>query len=348
MAVVLIEGFDMYNGLGANTGLVSKWTAPGGSGQSMVAGRFGGQAWRLQPAIAQAIERTLPAAGTTFAVGAAIRLTSLFPGTPSAKSHLCLNKFGTGLQCGILFDASGSISAWRLSGDVSGTLLGTSATGLMAPNVWYYVEVEFVISTTVGRITVYLNGTQILNVTGANTANNGVGTNADTLHLASTNGGNGNAGFVDYDDMYVVDVATKLGERRVETLRPTADTATKQWTPDTGTVDFSRVNATLAQSTTFVQASTVGNLDLYDIADLSSTPAAIDAVQYNIFAQKTDATTRDIAAVGDISGTQQQTADFPLGVGVGKLQQLFLLNPSGGAWSASDVNALRIGPKVTV
>lgn len=347
MAVVLIEGFDMYNGLGANTGLISKWTAPSGSGNSMTAGRFGGQAWRLQPAIGQGIERSLPAAGTTFAVGAAIRLTSLFPGTPSAKSHLCLTKFGSFFQCGILFDAGGTISAWRLSGDVSGTLLGTSAA-VMAPNIWYYIEVEFVISTTVGRITVYVNGTQVLNLTGQNTANGGVGTNADTLHLASTNGGNGNGGFVDYDDIYVTDVATKLGERRIETLRPSADATPLNWTPDTGTVHFSRVNATLAQSVTFDQASVVGNLDLYDIADLSSTPATIDAVQYNVFAQKTDATTRAIASVGDIAGAQDISPDMSLGVGVGKFQYLALTKPGGGAWTAADVNSLRIGPKVTV
>jgi hypothetical protein len=350
MAVLFLEGFDMYNGLGTNIGLSSKWAIPGGSGQSMVTGRFGGQAWRLQPAIAQAIQRQFSASGlTTVTIGGAFRVTNLFPGSPSARSHVCFMSGTTGFQCGIIFDTGGSISALRISSDTGSTTLGTTAAGVMAANVWHYIEVEIVVSTTVGRITIYVDSVQKLNLTGQNTANLGVGTTVDSIRFASTNGGNGNAGFVDYDDIYILDAATKIGERRVETLRPNADVGgSLNWTPDTGTVHFSRVNATVAQSTTFVSASAVGNLDLYDIADLSSTPATIDAVQYNVFAMKTDAAARSIATIGDLAGVQQQSPDISLPSSVGKFEYLALTKPGGGAWTATDINALRIGPKVTV
>lgn len=350
MSVLMIEGFDTYNGLGANTGLIAKWNAPGGSGQSMITGRFSGQAWRLQPAIGQAIQRTFTATPiSSIAVGSAIRLTNLFSATPTAKAHLCLvNSTGTVFQCGIIFDTNGSISAYRVSGDVSGTLLGSSAANVMAANTWHYVEVEFVISATVGRVTVYVDGVQKLNLTGVNTANGGATVTADSLRLSSTNGGNGNGGFIDYDDIYVVDAAAKLGERRVETLRPSADTAQKDWTPDTGTVNFSRVNDTLADGTTFVQASVVGNLDLYDIVDLSSTPAAIDAVNIIAYAQKTDATTRAIQLAAKLSATTVTSADNNLAASIARFDSLLLTKPGGGAWAATDVNALQIGPKVSV
>lgn len=349
MTLLLMEGFDVYNGLGANTGLISRWAAPGGSGQSMTAGRFGGQAWRLQPAIGQAIMRQLPAAGTTFAVGAAIRCTSLFPGTPSAKAHICLYNNASGFQTSIVFDANGSISAWRCSGDVSGTLLGTSAINVMAANVWHYIEVEFVISTTVGRVTVYVDGVQKLNLTGVNTANLGVGTTADSIRLSSTNGGNGNGGFVDYDDMYIIDAAAKLGERKVETLVPTSDVAAV-FTHNIGTSNFSAVDDPQANGDTdYVQSSNVGDTDTYGFSDLTSVPATIDGVQVIAFAQKTDAATRAINLQLKSGATTDNGANFNLAVGYQRFDRLLGLDPNGSiAWTAANVNALQGGPKIAV
>jgi hypothetical protein len=346
MALLFIDGFDMYNGLGANIGLASKWNPLSGNPISLVTGRFGGQAVRFANVnTGTGCDRPITA-GTTFSFGCAIRLQAFPGGTPTQKGHLQFYKQGAFFQCGILFDTAGAISAYRLASDTSGTLLGTSSAAVLAINVWAYVECEVVISTTVGRITVYVNGTQVLNLTGVNTANGGVGTTADTFRFASVNGGN--APTIDMDDLYVTNSATKLGERRVETLRPSSDSTPLNWTPDTGTAHFSRVNATLAQSTTFVQTSTVNDLDLYNLADLSSTPGVIDAVQYNVFAQKTDATGRAIASVGDLSGVQDISPNMVLGVGVGKFEYLAASKPGGGAWTPTDVNALKIGPKVIV
>ena len=46
MAVTLIEGFDLYNGVGDNIGFKTKWLPSSEAGHSLVAGRFGGQAYR--------------------------------------------------------------------------------------------------------------------------------------------------------------------------------------------------------------------------------------------------------------------------------------------------------------
>jgi hypothetical protein len=348
MAVVTIDGFDMYNGTGTNTGIQSKWIIAGGGAPAggMIAGRFGGQAVRFNGSAANTLDKILPASTANVTVGVALRISNIPAGNPSQRGYIIL-KSGVNFQCGVAFDAAAIISANRLSGDLSGAQLAVSSPGVWSANTWMYVEIEFVISTTVGRITVYINGAQVLNITGVNTANLGVGTTVDTIHFGSLNGGNAPTS-IDYDDLYVCDVATKLGERRIETLRPSADSTPLNWTPDTGTVHFSRVNATLAQATTFVQATTVGDLDLYDLGNLSSSPSVIDAVQYNVFAQKTDATTRAVAAVGDLSGVQQQSGNFNLAASVSKFESLALTKPGGGSWAAADVNALKIGPKVTV
>lgn len=345
MALLFIDGFDMYNGIGANTGIQAKWAATGGAPQTMVTGRFGGQAVRYaHPAVATGIDRAIPA-GTSFAFGCAIRIQTVPAGSPTQKGHFAFWKNGLYSQCCIQIDTGGAISAYRQTGDTGGTLLGSSAAGLLTINVWYYLEVEVVISTTVGRITAYLNGVQVLNLTGQNTANGGVGTNADLFRLASINGGQ--APTLDVDDLYVTNVATKLGERRVETLRPSADSSPLMWTPDTGTVHYSRVNATLAQSVTYVQGSAINDEDLYDLVNLSSSPGTVDCVQYSLFAQKTDANTRAIAVIGDVSAVTQQSGNFNLATGVLKYEYLSETKPGGGAWSAADVNNLKVGPKVT-
>lgn len=46
MSVIFMDGFDMYNGANAGTGIPAKWTIPAGN-VGTVAGRFGGQALSL-------------------------------------------------------------------------------------------------------------------------------------------------------------------------------------------------------------------------------------------------------------------------------------------------------------
>lgn len=352
MALSNIEGFDLYNGTGLNTGFQTNYATNVVSVTSFPAGRFGGQCFRGGSTTGW-WRRALSSTRGAGAFGFAVRIGS----ATVNNSNDAILHVGLGLipQCGISIGLGGTIRAYRLAGGtpfINGahTLLGESVAGVIQTNVWHYIEWEWVCSATVGRMTVKVDGVTVLNLTNQNTFNSAGG--AATATADSWVMGNQiNRGWtsLDYDDLYEEDTGASLGQCRVETLRPTADTATKQWTPDTGVVNFSRVNANLAQSATFVQASVVGNLDLYDIADLSATPATVHGVKYNVFAQKTDVATRKIAAVGDIGGTQQISADLNLpGGGVNMLSAVAVTKPGGGAWAFADVNSLRIGPKVTV
>lgn len=352
MALSNIDGFDLYNGTGLNTGLQTNYSTNVVSVTSFPAGRFGGQCMRGGTTTGW-WKRNLSSARAAGAFGFAVRIGgATVNNNGDSVMHTSL---GLIPQCGISIGINGTIRAYRMVGNnpfVNGAhvLLGESAVNVIQTNVWHYIEWEWVINGTTGRMTIKVDGVTVLNLTGLNTFNSAGG--AATATADSWVFGNQVSrgwGNLDYDDWYEEDSGASLGQAKVETLRPTADTATKQWTPDTGVVNFSRVNANLAQSATFVQASVVGNLDLYDIADLSTTPASVFGVKYNVFAQKTDVATRKVAAVGDIGGTQQQSADLNLpSGGVNMLSQVFVTKPGGGAWAYTDVNALRIGPKVTV
>jgi hypothetical protein len=350
MAVIWTEGFDMYNGTGSNTGLLGRWATTfggGGSSISMISGRFGGQAFRVVAAAniqnaVNGVRVIFDGSGshTSIACGVACRLSTL---TMTARTFELMNT-SNGIQCGFGITQSGQPYIYSGAG---GTTLATGSAGLVLTNAWNYFEVEIVGSATVGTFNLYMNSVLVASATGSNTIAAGGGFNGIQLNgNQAVSGGSGTN--YDFDDIYVVDVATKLGERRIETLRPAADTVTKTWTPNSGVINFSRVNETTVDGdTSYVSTSTVGNRDLYSLGALSSTPSTIDAVSVVQFAEKTDATTRTLYSSVKSGATDSDGTAFALNATYQRYDRLILTDPNtSAAWTASGVNNLLIGPKL--
>lgn len=336
MAVVLVDSFDIYNGVGSNTGAGSKWSLNfGPSGFAMVSGRFGGQA--LQTNGTQRFASRSFAASSTISAGFAYSVAGFTTSNPfmwllSASTYMI----------GLSLEPDGSIAAGRYTSASSRTVLGTSAPGVIAIDTFHYIEVEATINDTTGVFNVYVDGAQELALTSVDTRN-GTPTTVNTIQIGCYN-----AVAMLFDDLYITNTATRLGERRVETLRPSADTATKSFTPSTGSSNYACVDEDLADSSDYVSGSTVGNADLYELTNITGTPSTIDAIQVTMFANKTDAASRNLAAVADIAGTSAQSADFALAASITKLEALMAAKPGGGSWDLTAVNALRVGPKVTL
>lgn len=347
MAIGTTDSFDTYNGGGALTGLQAKWVVT--SAPTLVAGRFGGQAMRLSSGGAVSAERAFGLGATAnMCLHIASRVTTL-PTSNGILGHYVV-KTGATWQCGIRFNTSGGIDAYRLSGDQAGTLLGSSANGLITSASWNTLEVEIVISTTVGRITVYLNGdvTPIINLTGQNTANAGVGTTADTFRVNIINGSTG-IGSIDTDDYYQTTTAAKLGEAKFEPLVPTSDVA-QGFARSAGAVNFSLVDEIPNNGDTdYVQASALNTIDTYGFADLATSPATILAVVATAFAEKTDVASRSIGLQVISGATTSVGPNFALASTYGKFDRIMETDPNtAAAWTAANVNALTGGPKVTV
>lgn len=356
MTVTWTEGFDMYNGAGVNTGLLGRWlsvtTFNGGAALSMTTGRFSGQAFRLTNAtstggtISSLVKGVVAPSGTptSGSCGFAIR-TSNFPSSMGRILEFC-NAGGTE-QCGVGINSVGTVFVYQGAG---GSTYGSSSIGLIVANTWYYIEVEFTISGSTGSMNVYLNGSSILSVSSQNTLGAGSG-GVNIVQLCShfPTVVSGGANQLDFDDMYFTSTSTRLGERRVETLRPASDSSV-QWTPSSGGNNFSRVNeATVDGDTSYVSTSTVGFRDLYGVTPLSTTPTVIDAVNVVSFSEKTDATTRAIYHSVQSSGTDSDGTQINLAASYTRLDRLILTDPNTStAWTASGVNNLLIGPKVAV
>jgi hypothetical protein len=102
----------------------------------------------------------------------------------------------------LALETTGALKVLR--GGSFGTLLGTSATGLIALNTWYFVELQATLSDTVGKVEVKLNGTTVIGpLTGLDT-NAGVQTTFDTLVLSAFGAGT----VTKYDDLYLRNDAT--------------------------------------------------------------------------------------------------------------------------------------------
>lgn len=341
MAFPVIDGFDLYNSTAAATGgLYAAWTNTSSGGTvSLIAGRFGGQAVRMSDGTGNFASVRIPTGNMSgFAVGVAYRIATLATIGSPAIVQLMDSAFAAQLTINV--NASGQVLVYR-----GATNLITGTLSTILATAWNYIELVGTIADSGGTLELWVNGALHGTFTGdtKNTANAGM----DYIQIQAADGSGGGTNS-DFDDLYVSDSATRIGERRVEVLRPSADTAQKDFVPSTGTNNAAMVDDTTVLTTDYVQGGTVGNLDLYDLGDMATTPLSIDAVQLVAFALKTDATTRAFALVADLAGTQTVSTDKTLNATIARYTSTMLTKPGGGAWDSAALNALKAGPKVTV
>jgi len=345
MAVVYVEGFDAYNGTDNVTatavGLATRWSITGPSG--LAAGRFGGQALELLVggSSIRYVVGALPASYPTGTLGFAMRQTSAFTSSSSVGKLISMNE-----QINIYPNNDGSLSVRR-----STTVLGTTAPGLIAIGAWNYVELEYVISTTVGMFNLYLNGSLVLSASGVNTQALGTDTTTSiTMNSNSTAAVNG-AGYL-IDDLYLTDTPARLGEQRVVTVVPTSDGTPSQWAASGGAVaPFTMVDEVLCDGdTTYIFDGTVGDRAVFNMASTGATPLSVSAVQIGTFTRKTDTGTRAIQLqYVDSGGTAYDSASQTLGTTYGRQVSILENNPATAtAWTPAEANALKTGVKVSV
>ncbi len=326
MAITWMDGFDLYS---ATVPISSRYTINNSPG--VTTGRFAGQACSLTNA---AIGFSLPAATATLSFGQAHKVTSITSIGGSGKPIWNFRNVST-LVVELILLSTGALRVTR-----NGTVLGTSAGGVIVDGVWNYIEMELTRNASTGAYNVYVNGASVLSGTGANTG---------SLDIDNMNTAFGNDGVNQlYDDFYVTNVATKLGESRIDTIRPNADTADKDWARSTGADNYALVDETTYNGDTdYVSSATPGDLDIYGVTDLSFTPATVRAVQTTMVARKDDATSRSIRTKLKSGATTSNGATRSMTTSYVVSGDIFETDPdTAGAWSASSVNAAQVGIEV--
>lgn len=289
---------------------------------------------------------TLPGSGAaTCVAGIAVKLPSL-AATNFSVLQFC-SSAGT-IQLALDINASGLIDVHRTS--ASGTIIGTSSGHTpVGAGEWHYYEMKATLTTaTTSTVTVRLDGVTVLTITGVATSS--VTGNVTNVQIVITGAATPN-----FDDMYVCDTtdgtATDgransdfLGDVRVQTLLPSAAGDSTGWTPLSG-ANYTNVDEVPANSTDYVSSSVSTTRDLYTLADLTGLVSTVYAVREHLYASKSDAGSVTIKPVlkesgGTITAETAQAPGTQFAIISGPMKTV---KPSGGVWTATDVNGLQAG-----
>jgi hypothetical protein len=346
-------GGRMYTAVGTSninilahwTNIQGTWSVSAGNGRTTGAClRAGGtNAWLSKGLDSQA----------TWGVAMAFRTQGL--GTTTAMLLIGLYD-NASIQVGLYMNQDGSLSVLR----GGATVLGTTAP-LLSLNAYAHIELKAKIDSSVGTVQLWMNGSQKLNLTAQNTrASANSSANTLTVGLQTNAGLTPDTRQADFDDIIFYDGQTTdpagnsdivgpVGDCGLAWLLPTGAGTTTQFTPDTAVANYGRVNeATPDGDTSYVESSTVGQVDTYALADLPAATSAVKTLALCHYARKTDVGARQMGATLRTGG-----ANFthPTGVDLGSSYQYSFRNwgTNPGTvlpWTVADVNALEIGQTV--
>lgn len=349
MGFPILESFDYYASTSVNTGLLSRWSnQSGGGGPSLIAGRFGGQALRMTDgtgATSFIRRQYVSSPHSNFSIGFAWRHNSA--GTAFGNGGIVRLESAAATQLSIYADGNGGLGTVIRVYRGLGTTLLVQATTLIAQSAWNYISINGVINQTAGWVELRINGDLQGRFDGDTAALAGITMDGILLGCVD-HSGSGNA--QDFDDLFVADVSTNFGACRFECPRPSADTADKDFTRSTGADNFALVDDATFSATDYVESGVLNDYDLYELTNLSSNPQTIHAVKPIVCAIRTDAGIRKLAAVLDSGGTLNTSADINILNDYLIFDgQTLLTNPNGGGvWTGGAVDALKLGPKVSV
>jgi hypothetical protein len=322
MAILAFEGFDHYTFATAGEKLFD-----GAATGSMGTGRLGtGQAIKMFSTSDVKVAHSATAQGV-WCFGVKF---DVLPGSDSVFFKLI--ESGT-THVDLRVTASGTIRITR-----DGTSLAVSSATVGA-GTWYWCELKANIHDSTGAAEVRMNSTSYASVTGADTKNGGSGT-IDTVAFVGPNSFDNNW----FDDFYVDDGSSFLGEKKVSTLYPSGAGNSAQFTPSAGN-NYECVDEAQGDGdTTYVESSTGGHIDLHAFGNLSGSISAVNAVKVVGYARKDDGATREIQLGVRHSGTNSWGSTVALSSSYQFISRMMLTNPvTAVAWTEADVTGAEFG-----
>jgi hypothetical protein len=261
-------------------------------------------------------------------------------------------------QITIRVNMDGSISA--LLGDpagfgVAGTVLGTSAVGLIPANAWNYYETKVVFngsSPATGSVQVRLNGvaSPVLNLSGVVTVAT-ANAYANGIYIGSYYNREYDGGTTAYfDDLYIdydTDAAFR-GDCAVLTSFPNGPGYYSEFTPSAG-LNYQCVDETDPNETDYVSEGTPGKRDTYAHASLSvSSDATIHVVAVSPCAAKAMPGVAEVAPMIRSGSTDSVGATHTPVAGSFLYQtEMWEADPAtAAAWTVGGFNNMQFGQKV--
>jgi hypothetical protein len=174
------------------------------------------------------------------------------------------------------------------------------------------------------------------------------------LQFSTCNPSGGGSALGTWDDLYFCDTSGAqnndfLGNTRIISQAPSGDGVLLDWTPSSGTVHFSLVNAyPINYGATEVTATTAGNQDSYIFPALPSLGAftLLRAIQIVDYCESTSGGTDTITGLAYIGGVSYPGTPQPLPAVWQAVPTIMELNPATAAqWTGAGVNGAQFGQK---
>jgi len=345
MALLWCDGFDHYGTTTAKM-LDGAWAQVASSAVITTSNvRTGTYAMQFGIGFQGFARRVLGGAKTTVGVGAAW----YFPALPTASNTDAIYAFNdadNNVQVTISIGSTGTLSAYR-GHFISGTLLGTTATPVVVANAYQHIEAVVFFSQTVGTVEVRVNGVTVLSLSGLDTvASSLVECSQIVFALPGTSLGATISKYM--DDVFAYDNTssynnTFIGDRRVLTLFPDANTATADWTAVGAASGYLCIDeANPNEDTDYITAATVGLVSQFGLQNLPAGISIVNAVVMVERARKTEAGTAN-TQVSVVSGASTSNgADKPLTEIYTYRQDVFQTDPATAApFTPTAVDALQ-------
>lgn len=349
--IIFRDGFDMYNGVGANIGVEDIWSIS--PNPNLVSGRFSGQALRPRSPFnggGMVCFAQLASDVSLMTFGFAFKRTVIEVTYSQTFDFAALDTAATP-QFGIKVTTGGVINVVRIYDSSNHTIIGNSVANTIRLGVWHYIEIEAKLHVSAGEIHVYVDGnpTAAVSLTGVKTTSDNATTGTIRFINAGAMRDHSDTDNSYFDDMYVLDAMARLGPRKIETLRVNGNGSTQNFVCSTGTDHGALVDEVLVDTTDYVYSSTAGNIDEFAMQDVPTTPYTIDEVNVVGWASKDDASPRALNLGINSGGTMAYGADHYLGTNYAKFHEPYATNPDGSiAWTKTAVDALLTRVKVAV
>jgi hypothetical protein len=334
-----IEGFEDY---GTTTGsnlsstiLGERYTSPTTDWQ-LCAGRLTG--YGLQDSSSSTRSLVTPSLTTAdTVVWAGSMKMSAFTTTAAFLSFFTQTTLGVNLT----FATSGAGLTVKCGATTLTTVNYQFVTGR-----WYFLEVKAKCSPTVGTVTIRIDGITIYSGTGLNTQAGSFAYH-DIFQWSSLG-----ANTPQYDDIHILDTTGSvnndfLGDHKVIGLYPTADTATAQWTPSSGSTHYSLVNEGVeGGDSNYIQNTAPGQVDLFTYGGVTGN-GTIAGVQINTAVRETDVNAHSLITECVSGGVTSDDA----GQGVGtqsytNRKRIMDTDPNTNAtWTVANLNNATFGVK---
>lgn len=237
-------------------------------------------------------------------------------------------------------------------------LLYASPNNTWTGQVWNFVEFKFLVSATVGYMTVHVNGVEVATITGVNTnwtqPSPSITANLWADLLDYTNSFNaGTSSHSTIDDLYYCDTTTGpgtypcndfLGDCKVDTLFTIGNNSV-QWTPLANTNWQELREIAMDSDTSYNFTSTATLEDLLNFGTLDPLTVTIFGLQVTGAYRKDDAGVRTIKQALKVGATEVYGSTWSIpDTSYAYFTDLWVLNPNTSAnWAVSEVNGLSAG-----